>query len=88
MKISPSDGILNLIVTTNKSFWTFLSAGVHLLIYQEPRKHIFSMASDKFKVSFRRKPAHCQIDGDHIDLPKHIEIKIIHKGIKIVNYAG
>ncbi|MFA6422537.1 MAG: YegS/Rv2252/BmrU family lipid kinase [Candidatus Buchananbacteria bacterium] len=86
MAISPNDGILDLLVMTNRNFWTLMAAGIHFLIFREPRQYFFHMKAKKFKVRFKR-PITCQIDGDYIELPKNIDIKIIPSAIKITNYV-
>ncbi len=86
MKICPNDGELDLLVATNKSFWSFLSAGIHLILFQKPHKYFFTNRNKEFNIFFYKKP-NCQIDGDYIKLPKEINIKVIPKAIRVVNYA-
>jgi len=82
--IDPSDGILNLYVITNKNFWTLLLAIGHFLLYHEPTQYIFSIDNEFFKIRFRRRPKSAQIDGDLINLPREIEIKVLPRILKVV----
>lgn len=85
--ISLNDGILNLYVTTNRTFLSLIQAGLGLLLYSSPSKYLFCLDNSDFRVSVRhrRHLKTCQIDGDYIKLDKEINIDVLPGGIKVFN---
>lgn len=85
-EISISDGILNLYIVTNKTFWTMLEAAIGVLFYVNPPKHIFTLDNKYFKIKLRRKRflKTAQIDGDRIRVPRTIEIEVLPKALEIL----
>lgn len=85
-EISITDGILNLYVITNKTFWTMIEAAVGVLFYVKPPKHIFTLDNKYFKVVIKRRKflKTAQIDGDMIKLPKSIEIEVLPKILEVM----
>ena len=84
--ISMTDGILNLYVITNKNFWNLIKAGIYLVFFRERTKLLFNFDSDHFKITLKKKSNSFQIDGDEIDLPKKIDIRILPKALSV--YSG
>ncbi|MFA5047544.1 MAG: diacylglycerol kinase family protein [Patescibacteria group bacterium] len=84
--ISVSDGILNLYVVTNKTFWSLIRAGLYVLFYHEPPRHIFSLDNGSFRISLKRRGflKTCQIDGDHLILPKEMMIEVLPQALDVV----
>lgn len=81
--ISITDGILNLYVITNKNFFNLIKAGIYLLFFREKTKLLFNLEGSSFRITLKRKSNSCQIDGDQIDLPRIINIKILPKVLSV-----
>ncbi|MFA5021218.1 MAG: diacylglycerol kinase family protein [Patescibacteria group bacterium] len=84
--ISITDGILNLYVITNKTFWTMAEAALGVLLYAKPRKHIFALDNKYFKLRVKRKRflKTAQIDGDQIRVSKNIEIEVWPQALAVL----
>ena len=84
--ISISDGIFNLYVVTNKTFWSLIQAGFYVLFYQKPPHYIFSVDNGSFRVSLRRRKflKTCQVDGDHLNLSKEMMIEVLPQILSVV----
>lgn len=83
------DGILNLYVLTNKTFFGLVSAVWGMLWYQQPPKYVFSLDNSAFEIFLRRRRPlkTCQIDGDYIDInSKKISIKILPRALTVVKW--
>lgn len=85
-EISITDGILNLYVVTNKTFWTMLEAAVGVLFYIKPPKHIFTLDNKYFNIRVKRRKflKTAQIDGDVIRLSRNIEIEVLPQVLEVV----
>jgi len=86
-EIKMDDGLFNLYVVTNKTFWTMFEAAVGVLFYTHPPKHIFSLDGDWFRLSLVRKKRYlnsCQIDGDRLNLSNNMEIEVLPRAIEIL----
>lgn len=81
------DGILNLYVLTNKTFFGLISAVWGMLWYRQPPKYVFSLDNSAFDIFLRRQRLlkTCQIDGDYISLDaKKISIRILPRVLTVV----
>lgn len=85
-EISITDGILNLYVVTNKTFWTMAEAALGVLFYTKPPKHIFVLDNKYFKLRVKRKKflKTAQIDGDKIRVARNIEIEVLPQALAVV----
>lgn len=85
-EVSITDGILNLYVVTNKTFWTMAEAALGVLLYAKPPKHIFTLDNKYFKLRVKRKKflKTAQIDGDKIKLTRNIEIEVMPQALAVV----
>lgn len=83
--IGIADGILNLYIVTNKTFWTMAEAALGVLFYVKPPRHIFTLDNKYFKIKLRRKKflKTAQIDGDRIPVGKNIEIDVLPKAVAV-----
>ncbi len=84
--ISITDGLLNLYVITNKSLWNFIKSGIYLVFFRERTKLLFNFDGKEFKITLKNKSNSFQIDGDKIDLPRIIDVKILPKVLSV--YSG
>ncbi|MFA6919021.1 MAG: diacylglycerol kinase family protein [Patescibacteria group bacterium] len=84
--ISITDGILNLYVVTNRNFFNLIKAGIYLIFFHEKTKLLFNLEGSHFKITLKNKSNSCQIDGDWVDLPRTIDIKILPKILSV--YSG
>jgi len=82
--IDPADGILNLYVITNKNFWTLLLAVFNFLFYHRPPQYVFSLNHKSFRIRFDKKIKTALIDGDALNLPREITVKILPRALKVV----
>jgi len=84
--ISITDGILNLYVITNKTFWTMAEAALGVLFYSKPRKHVFALDNKYFKLRVKRKRflKTAQIDGDQVKVSKNIEIEVWSQALAVL----
>jgi len=84
-EISITDGILNLYVVTNKTFWTMAEAAIGVLFYTKPPKHIFTLDNKYFKLKIKRRKflKTAQIDGDKIRLTRNIEIEVLPQALAV-----
>jgi len=82
--INPQDGILNLYVFTNKTFFDMIRAFFYIILFQKPPKFVFTLDNEYFRVSLSRKTKACQIDGDFVDLGKDIEVEVLKQALKII----
>lgn len=82
--ISLNDGILNLYITTNKTFISTFEALFYLFLYQKPPRYIFSLDRDYFRITFNHQLRSCQIDGDYIRLPREIELEVLPKVLSVL----
>lgn len=84
--VSISDGILNLYVTTNKSFLTLLEAAFGVIFFAKPSRHVFTLDNRYFKIKLKQKRflKSAQIDGDRIKLPRSIEIEVLPQALEVV----
>jgi diacylglycerol kinase family enzyme len=80
------DGILNLYIITNKNLWNLIKAGIYLLFLRERTKLLFNMDGKNFRITLKKKSNSFQIDGDQIDLPRMVDVKILPKALSI--YSG
>ncbi|HNP75270.1 MAG TPA: diacylglycerol kinase family protein [bacterium] len=81
------DGILNLYVLTNKTFFGLISAVWGMLWYRQPPKYVFSLDNSAFDIFLRRQRLlkTCQIDGDYVSLDaKKISIRILPRVLTVV----
>jgi len=84
-EISLSDGIFNLYVLTNKTFFTFLWAVFYMIVYQKPPRYVFNVDSDHFLVKFSSGLRSCQIDGDYMRLPSNeMEVDVLKRALSVV----
>lgn len=85
--ISISDGLLNLYVVTNKTFFSMIEAAFGVLFYDHPPKHIFTLDNKEFKLTIKRRRhlKTCQIDGDHIKLDKEIVIDVLPGALQVIS---
>ncbi len=85
-EISIADGIFNLYVVTNKTFFSMLEAALGVLFYVNPPKHIFALDNKYFKIKIRRKKflKSAQIDGDRIKVSNVIEIEVLPRALGVV----
>jgi diacylglycerol kinase (ATP) len=85
-EISITDGILNLYVITNKTFWTMAEAALGVLFYVKPPKHVFTLDNKYFKVRIKRRKfmKTAQIDGDKIKLPPTFEIEVLPEALAVL----
>ncbi|MEI6288771.1 MAG: diacylglycerol kinase family protein [bacterium] len=83
-QISLTDGILNLYVFTSKTFLSLIEAFFYVLLFQKPPRHVFSLDNNYFKLHLRHGRKSCQIDGDYIELPPDIELRVLPSALKIV----
>lgn len=86
-EISPFDGILNLYLVTNKTFWAMFEAAFGVLFYTKPPRHIFMLDNKKFKIRVRGKRflKTAQIDGDSIKINRNFEIEILPSILEVIN---
>lgn len=84
--ISIDDGVLNLYVITNKTFWTMAEAAIGVLFYANPPKHVFMLDNKYFKIRLKRKKflRTAQIDGDRIKVPRVMEIEVLPQALTII----
>lgn len=81
------DGILNLYVLTNKTFFGLVNAVWGMLWYQRPPRYVFSLDNGSFDIFLPRKKdlRSCQIDGDYIDVnSQNISVKILPRALTVV----
>ncbi|MFA4871596.1 MAG: diacylglycerol kinase family protein [Patescibacteria group bacterium] len=78
------DGILNLYVFTNKTLLSLISDLFYLLWRQQPKKHIFTLDNDYFKIYLNRGWNSYQIDGDYLKISKEIEVEVLPKALEVV----
>jgi diacylglycerol kinase family enzyme len=85
-EISISDGIFNLYVVTNKTFWAMIEAAVGVLLYSKPPKHIFALDNKYFKIKVKRRRflKTAQIDGDRIKVSNTIEVEVLPKALTVL----
>mgnify|MGYP000583812057 CR=1 FL=1 len=85
--ISINDGLLNLYVVTNKTFFSMIEAALGVLFYDNPPKHIFTLDNKEFKITLkhRRHLKTCQIDGDYIKLDKEIVIDVLPSALQVIS---
>lgn len=84
--VSIEDGILNLYITTNKSFWGLVIAALGVLFYERPTKHVFSLDNSNFKITIKKKKflKTSQIDGDKLLLTgEEINVSVLSKVLEI-----
>jgi len=84
--VSIEDGILNLYITTNKSFWELVIAALGVLFYERPTKHVFSLDNSNFKITIKKKKflKTSQIDGDKLLLTgEEINVSVLSKVLEI-----
>lgn len=85
--ISINDGLLNLYVVTNKTFFSMIEAAFGVLFYDHPPKHIFVLDNKEFKLTIKRRRhlKNCQIDGDYIKLDKEIIIDVLPRALQVIS---
>lgn len=83
--INFADGVLNLFILTNKTFWSLFEAGFYLLRYHKPPRHVFTLDGDNFKLTFKKTEDSCQVDGDYIALPRQLEISLQPLALRIIS---
>jgi diacylglycerol kinase (ATP) len=85
-EITPFDGILNLYVVTNKTFWAMFEAALGVLFYTKPPRHIFMLDNKNFKIRIRGKRflKTAQIDGDSIKVNRNFEIEILPSVLEVI----
>lgn len=85
-EISLTDGILNLYIVTNKTFWTMVEAALGVLFYVKPPKHVFTLDNKYFKVRIKRRKfmKTAQIDGDKIKLPPTFEVEVLPEALEVL----
>lgn len=82
--INMQDGILNLYIFTNKTFFTLVSAFWHVWWHKQPKKYIFSLDNNYFKIAINRGLRTCQVDGDAIKLTRDIEVEVLPGALQII----
>ncbi|MFA5029480.1 MAG: diacylglycerol kinase family protein [Patescibacteria group bacterium] len=84
--ISISDGIFNLYVITNKTFFSLIRAGFYILLYHQPPRYVFTLDNNFFRITLRRQHflKTAQIDGDHLNLPREIIIEVLPRALEMV----
>ena len=84
--ISITDGIFNLYITTNKTFFTMIRAALGVLFYVKPPRYVFTLDNSYFKIRLKRRRylKTAQVDGDRIRLPKVIEIECLPQALEVV----
>ena len=84
--INMTDGTLNLYIITNKNLWNLIKAGIYLLFFRERTKLLFNIDGKNFRITLKKKSNSFQIDGDQIDLPRMVDVKILPKALSV--YSG
>lgn len=85
-EINISDGIFNLYVLTNRTFFTLFWAFFYMIVYQEPPRYVFNADGGHFKIKFTSGLRSCQIDGDYIKLDRNVvDIEVLKKAITIIS---
>jgi len=85
--VSINDGILNLYITTNKSFWELVIVALGVLFYERPTKHVFSLDNSSFKITIKKKRflKTAQIDGDQLPLTgEEINVSVLSDILEII----
>lgn len=83
-EINIRDGVFNLYVLTNKTLLTLFSAFFHMLLNRRPKKYIFTLDNNYFKIIVNRGLKSCQIDGDSIKLSREIDIEVLPHALEVV----
>ncbi len=83
--ISPTDGLLNLYVLTNKTYLEMIKAFIYSLIFSRVKKLIYDFDSRYFKIDLRFKTKTCQLDGDYLELPKSLEVVVLPKKLTVIS---
>jgi len=84
-RIDFQDGIFNLIVLTNKTFFNLVEAILYAIFFLDSPRHVFQLDGNNFEILADRSWRTCQIDGDYIKLDeKKIKIKVLPRALKVV----
>lgn len=79
------DGILNLFVFTNKTFFDMVKAFFYVLWYHRPPKYIFCFDNDYFRIVLNRVGQDFQLDGDRFDFTgREIEVEVLKKALTVI----
>ncbi|HLD34615.1 MAG TPA: diacylglycerol kinase family protein, partial [Patescibacteria group bacterium] len=83
--VNINDGVLNLYVITNKTFWTMVKAAIGVIFYTRPPKYVFTLDNKYFKIRLKKKKflKTAQIDGDHVKLSRNIEIEVLPQALEV-----
>lgn len=82
--IEVDDGILNLFVLTNKTFISLIAAFFHLLWHQKPKRYVFYLDNERFKITFNKGEKSCQVDGDYLNLGQEVDVRVVPKAIEVI----
>ncbi|MBU0649153.1 NAD(+)/NADH kinase [Patescibacteria group bacterium] len=83
-KFDFQDGVFDLFITTNRTFFGWFQAFVYLLLYREPRRLVFSTSGKYFKINPTKSGRiRAQIDGDRINLDE-VKIRVIPLKLNII----
>lgn len=84
-QIDFQDGIFNLVVLTNKTFFNLIETILYAIFFLSSPRHVFQLDGKNFEISADRGWRTCQIDGDYIKLgEKKIRIKVMPKVLRVV----
>jgi diacylglycerol kinase (ATP) len=78
------DGIFDLFVITNRTFFGWWQAFYYLVVYKKPPRLVFSTSGKTFKIHpLKERKIVAQVDGDRIEL-ESVEIKVIPQKLNII----